>query len=191
MSRRKSKRHPVEKHIYSSQEIVYSSGWRTEDFRLAEKQRQIERDARKVQDSRVLGVLYEIIETENIVSLAHFVRLVYTRYPDLAVVLRANHAQIRDYINSRRFDISCGFTDMPYGKVCEMLKNAELRNIELDDKNNQLWQIIDADKRELIKRRDRILELETCLEQVQTLNASLVNRNLQLSELLQFEELPT
>lgn len=190
MSRRKSKRQPVEKHIYSSQEIVYSSGWRTEDFRLAEKQRQFERDARKVQDSRVLGELYEIIESENIVSLAHFIRLIYSRYPDLAVVLRANHAQIRDFISSRRYDISCGFTDMPYGKVCEMLKAAQLECVQLDSKVGELWQVIDQDKRTLKSNELELAKLRQSLEESQSFTKYLVERNHELLELLDFEEIP-
>lgn len=190
MSRRR-KAPKADKYMYSSQEIVYSSGWRTEDFRLAEKQRQIERDARKEQNSKVLGEMFGIIEEENIVSLACFVRLIYSRYPQLATAYATNHAQIRDFISSRRFDISCGFTDMPYNKVCAMLKAAQLHEIELEDKVSDLWEIITHDKEDLCKQRDRILELETSLEQSQRLCKSLISSNLQLSELLSFEELPT
>ena len=167
MSRRRKAKFGT-KHIYSSQEIVYSSGWITEDYRLAERQRQIERDARKEQDSKTLGEIFGIIESENIVSLAHFVRLLYSRYPQLAIVYRANHAQIRDFISSRRYDISCGFTDMPYGKVCEMLKSAQLQCVELDTKVGELWQVIDKDKRTLKSNELELAKLRQSLEESQS-----------------------
>lgn len=188
MSRRK--KHPEEKHQYSSQEIVFSSGWVTSDFRLAEKQRQIDRDYRKEQESAALGTLYDLIETENIVSLAYFVRFLYAHHPQLATLYKSNHQLIRDYISSRRYDISCGFTDIPYGKVCQMLKSEQARSVELDTKVTKLYQTIDTDKRKLKDDEKKIAELKQSVYELQLFSQRLLERNSELLELLDFEELP-
>lgn len=189
MSRRK-KIQPVEKHHYSPQEIVYSSGWVTAEFRLADKQRQLERDLRKKQESVALGTLYDIIETENIVSLSYFVRFLYSHYPELVVLYKANHQLVRDYINSRRFDISCGFVEMPYNEVCKLLKSSELYVSELENKICDLYNVIDIDKKNLKSNELLIAQLRQSIEEQQSFIQSLIVKNHELSHLLDFENVP-
>lgn len=191
MSRRKKRTKPEEKHKYLPSDIVYSSGWCTDDFRLADKTRQLERDRRKQENALALGEIFALIESENITSPAHLVRFIYQHYPNLNTLLINKWSVLRDYVNSRRFDISCGFVDMPYSEVCKQLKASELHRVELDEKISDLWEIIDNLGQEKNKNRDRILELETRLEEVQNFSNSLVKRNLELQKLLEFEELPT
>lgn len=185
MSRRKRNSN-AEKHQYKPSDIHYSSGWVTEDFRLADKQRQIERDQRKQENCKALGALYDIIETENVVSLAHFVRLVYSSYPQLVEVYVHNHQHIRDYIASRRYDISCGFVDMPYNKVCELLENAQKENSELQSKCGDYILRQNSDFKKIRDLETKVKTLQGGLLHQSELVQTLLKRTHEYEEMLSF-----
>lgn len=100
MSRRKKRTPKEQKHKYSSQDIVYSSGWCTADYRLADKQRDLERDQRKKQNAESFGVLLELIHENQIRSLSKFTEMIYKNHPNLSTVLLQYYSNIRDYIRS-------------------------------------------------------------------------------------------
>lgn len=184
MSRRKKKN--AEKHQYNPSEIHYSSGWVTEDFRKADKQRQLERDERKEQNAKCLGELIGIIEEDNIVSLSYFVRLIYTKFPNLAEVYIHNHNQIRDYISSRRYDISCGFVDMPYNKVCEMLENAQKENSDLQSKCGDYILRQNSDFKKIRDLETKVKTLQAGVVHQTELVQTLLKRTHEYEEMLSF-----
>lgn len=179
-----------EKHQYSPQEIVYSSGWCIDDFRLADRNRQLERERKKQQDAQTLGILYQIIEDENIVSLAYFVKLLYEQYPELTQIYSSKAVQIRDYISSRRYDITCGFVDYPYNKVCEMLKHEQSRTVQLDNKITKQCETINEYEKWLKQYQEQVAQLKQSLYEQQLFTQKLLARNSELLGLLEFEELP-
>lgn len=187
--RRRQKTKTSEKHKYFPQEIVFSSGWVTEDFRLADKQRQIERDERKANTMQAYSEIIGIIEEENILSLAYLTRLILTQYVQYKPHLKELAPLLRDYLNSRKNDVACGFADMTYNQVCKAYKSAQLHEIELQDDINELWQVINDLKCSETKKRDRILELETRLDEVQKFSNHCVQRNIELQKLLEFDKI--
>ena len=90
----------VEKHVYNQDELHFSSSWCTASYRLAEKQRQIDRLQSKIDNGRAVGQLLEIINTEKFRSFAKFSRHIFKHYPALVPVFLANDRFIRDFIIS-------------------------------------------------------------------------------------------
>ena len=121
MSRRKKRN--IDKFHYSPSDIHYSSGWCTESFRLADKQRQIDRDQRKAENAAALGIFWDWIEQKNFLSFWAFMCFVYKEHSELKELFVANHGLIRDAIYSRANDIAAGFTDLDYNQVCDQLRN--------------------------------------------------------------------
>lgn len=189
MSRRRKKAKPGEKHIYSAQEIVFSPGWRTEDFRLADKQREILRDEKNRKRVECLGDLFGLIEDLNIVSFSHLVRYVYAHRSDLAQTLKESSTYVRYYVDSRRFDISCGFVDMPYNKVCEMLKHAETHIHELDEKIGFYIQTLSTNRDDIKRLELENAQLKQSIYEQQLFTKHLLDTNNQLRELLEYEEI--
>lgn len=179
------------KHHYDASELHYSSGWCTEDFRLAEQQRQILRDERKQANAVCCGAILDIVESENIVSYAHLSRVVFSQHFDLKETLLQNHCHIKYYIDSRRQDISCGFVDYPYNKVCEMLKHEQAYNSELDTKCGNLLHQITDDHKKMKAQELEIARLRQSIEELQSFSKHLIERNQELLDMLSFEELDT
>lgn len=102
MSRKRKKNFAslVEKHVYNQDELHFSSSWCTASYRLAEKQRQIDRLQSKIDNGRAVGQLLEIINAEKFRSFAKFSRHIFKHYPALVPVFLANDRFIRDYIQS-------------------------------------------------------------------------------------------
>lgn len=103
MARRKKKQ-SGEKHKYDFSDIVFSPGWRTEDYRLADKQRQIERDSKKDEDSLKFGALLQLIKDTETRSLSRFTDLVFTQYPQLSGSLLQFYPNLDRYIRSLAAD---------------------------------------------------------------------------------------
>ena len=190
MARRRKKNHQ-EKHIYSKKEIVFSSGWITENFRLADRQREILRDAKKATNIENLSTLFELIEVENIVSFAHLVRFVHLNRPELRQLLKENSTYLRYFIDSRRFDLSCGFVDLPYNKVCEMLKHSELHVQELDEKLKHYIQTLGQNRDEIKKLELENAHLKQSISENQDFVKYLLEKNKDLKEMLDSEILIT
>lgn len=98
MARHHKSRAP--KHVYSLHELHFSDNWCTEDFRLAEKQRELDRDKKKEQNCENVGIILELIDSENIRSFSKLVRLIYQHHSNLRSVLLGNSYFLRDYLRS-------------------------------------------------------------------------------------------
>lgn len=168
---------------------MYSPGWCTEDFRSADKQREIDRTRTKTQNADNLGLLLKLIEDEQICSFHVFMNLVYTHYPNFRECAIQNHALLRDVIRDKRYDASCGFSDMNYKQVCNELKTQRALCLDQDEKISELWETIAKLHGEKCKAEETILEMQTHLEEAQRFTKYLVEKNSQLQELLQFEEI--
>lgn len=185
----RSKKKIVEKFHYSPSEIVYSPGWCTEDFRSADKQRELDRIRTKTQNADNLGQLLQLIEDEQICSFHVFMKLVYTHHPNFRECAIQNHSLLRDVIRDKRYDVSCGFSDMNYKQVCNELKAQRSLCSEQDEKISELWMTISQLTGEKYKVEEKILELQTHLEEAQRFSKYLIEKNTQLQELLEFEEI--
>ena len=98
---RKKKRKNTEKHIYSPSLIVYSAGWRIEDYRLADKQRQIERDQRKQADSLTVGCIFDVLNDLKCFSVSAFTDIIFRNYPQYIEVYLHHFNTFRDYIRDK------------------------------------------------------------------------------------------
>lgn len=179
------------KHHYDASELHFSSGWCTEDFRLAEQQRQILRDERKQANAVCCGAILDIVESENIVSYAHLSRVVFSQHFDLKETLLQNHSHIKYYIDSRRQDITCGFVDYPYNQVVKMLKHEQERTVYLDNKVTKQCETINEYEKWLKQYQEQIAQLKQSLYESQLFSKKLIERNHELLDMLSFEELDT
>lgn len=187
MSRRKKQAAQVEKFHYFPSDIHYSSGWVTEQFRLAEQQRKIDREQSKEDNAKALGVIWELIDELNCVSFWAFLGYIYKNKPELKVLVVGNHSLIRDAIYSRSNDIAAGFVDMDYNEVCNLLKVANENTLELEDSVKELRKELRYKTDNQQKLEERILELETMLEQSNKFAQYMVQKNNELFDLLQSE----
>lgn len=188
MSRRKKVK-TSEKFHYSPEDVHYSSGWITEDFRLAEDQRIIDRNQRKEDNASALAVFWELIEETNCVSFWALLKMVYTSRPELKALLVANERIIKDALYSRANDIASGFVDMDYNEVCKHLAVTRQDNLELEDKLAELRLQLSADFQTIQQQKEKILELQTCFEQQNQLVSHLIQRNAELHDLLTYEKI--
>lgn len=97
MARRK-KAKPEQKHVYQFSDIVFSSGWRTEDYRLAEKQRALDRRDKKAVNASAVSEIFKIFKASNIVGLAKFTDYMFEKHFDLVPDFLGNFNLFRDYI---------------------------------------------------------------------------------------------
>lgn len=186
---RKRKKQASEKHVYSSGSIFYSSGWCTADYRTSDIQRELDRKHKKEIRSDQLLDIERFCEQEEIYSFSLLVRRITKEFPELRQTVIENYSYLNYFLNSRRYDVSCGFSKMSYKDVCAHLKASELREIELEDKVNDLWQCINDKASENTKLKENLANLQGSFEQSQLLCNSLIRRNLELQEMLSFEKL--
>ena len=188
MSRKKRKQ-VSEKHVYSSSSIFYSSGWCTADYRNSDIQRELDRKKKKEVRSDQLLDIERFCEQEEIYSFSLLVKRITREFPELRQTVIENYSYLNYFLNSRRYDVSCGFAKESYKDVCKHLKAAELRNLELDDKVNDLWEIINKKASENTQLKESLAALQGSFEHSQLLCNSLIKRNLELQEMLSFEKL--
>lgn len=191
MSRRKkrTKSVPIKKYIYPPSALVYSPGWRIEDFRTADRQRELERDARKVANTETLRDLIALVDSEEICSFAVFMRYVYEHAPNLAVSAVQNHTIMRDFIRDKRFDVSCGFADMSYKDVCRLLKVEKQNNLDLESAVTELRAELLRIQDERQKWYEEYLKKCTALDESFTLVQKLLESNQRLSDMVGFEKI--
>lgn len=189
MSRRKKSGVAVEKFHYNPEDIIYSSGWITSKFRLAEQQRKIDREQSKLDNAQALGVIWELIDELNVVSFWWFLGYIYRNKPDLKVLVVSNHTIIRDAIYSRANDISAGFTDMDYNEVCKNLKVANENNLELEDHLEELRKELRYKTSVQKNLETKINELESMLRQSNAFALKLVQKNNELTAFLDSEKI--
>lgn len=155
MSRKRKKKSAslVEKHVYNQDELHFSSSWCTASYRLAEKQRQIDRLQSKIDNGRAVGQLLEIINTEKFRSFAKFSRHIFKHYPALVPVFLANDRFIRDYIQSDSSD-----------KLNEDIIKSHQDYKELETRYQKYYEEFQAEMQEnLLSGKVRLLILKYCL----------------------------
>lgn len=191
MGRKKKKVSDLQvKHSYPPEALVFSPGFKIENYRRAEKQREIDRDARKKANAENLKDIFQLIDDENICSFAVFMRLVNRKYPNYCTIAVQNHAIIRDFIRDKRYDVSCGFADLDYKQVCNLLKASKQANLDLEESIKQLREEYRCLLDQKNKWYEEYLKKCTSLDESMKLINGLLDTNRKLNYMLGFEELP-
>lgn len=177
------------KYKYDKDKLYFSPGWRTADFRSADRNREIERAERKQKNADGLGTLFQFIDDNEICSFAVFMREIYKQCPNLKELAVQNHGLLRDYIRDKRYDVACGFADLDYKTVCKQLKQQRAENYELENRISELWDTIKGLTAEREKFKEKSIEQSSILEDTNRLNRTLLLHIKELQEMLEFEKI--
>ena len=159
----------IDKHIYDASEIVYSDDWCIADYRTAEKQRLIDRNERFNSKLHGVAAVKAIIEDECICSFSYLVKYIDSHFPELSGIVLEKAPYFGRIVDSKRYDVSCGFSDMSYKDVCKMLEHERSVNNDLDNRLEECHKAMAKRVEEYVRLKHRYDELQAQYSQLSAL----------------------
>lgn len=154
---RKRKKANSEKYQYSLSDIVFSPGWKTEEYRLADVQRRIDRSEKKLSDAVIFGNILDIIKENKFTSIYKLTNYIYLNYPELSPYLLQYYNQFRDYLRSLAHD-----------ELDAQIQKSYQDHLELKEKFQQLFEDYQIEMHDKIAfRESQIADLQWLIDQIE------------------------